>query len=221
MNFGVPRVIQSDNGKEFSNRMLREFLTRLNIQLVHGRPRNPRAQGQVERVNKTIKTWLSKQLHRAEQKRWIDHLSNVVYKYNTTVHRATNQSPFLLFHGQSGFNTPMNPHDNSVSEENESDDKYDAWNFSSSESQDNAIQDNLEVGIQSAIPLSLESDIRNHFSNYRERMIINSNPNTPNRTLNIGDIVIIKTDFDNNSQNRRKAFDSFFENELYEVVEVI
>lgn len=52
-------------------------------------------------------------------------------------------------------------------------------------------------------------------------MIINSNPKTPNRTLNIGDMVIIKTDFDNNSQNRRKAFDSFFEDDLYEAVEVI
>ena len=87
MNFGVPRTIQADNGKEFSNNLLRESHAQLNIRVVHG---NPRAQGQVERVNQTIK-------------KWIDHLRPVVFKYNVTKHRATNQSPFFLFHGHPGF----------------------------------------------------------------------------------------------------------------------
>lgn len=51
MNFGMPKAIQSDNVKEFSNQLLRDFHTNLNIRIIHGRPRNLRAQGQVERVN--------------------------------------------------------------------------------------------------------------------------------------------------------------------------
>ncbi|KAI5148741.1 hypothetical protein ENBRE01_0515, partial [Enteropsectra breve] len=54
-NFGPPLEIQSDNGCEFKNQLLRNFLLSLNIRIIHGRPRNPKAQGQVERVNQTIK----------------------------------------------------------------------------------------------------------------------------------------------------------------------
>ena len=61
-NFGDPLEIQSDNGKEFKNCLLREFLLGRNIKIIHGRPRNPKAQGQVERVNQTIKRRFSKSL---------------------------------------------------------------------------------------------------------------------------------------------------------------
>lgn len=43
MNFGVPVTIQADDGKEFSNAMLREFHATLNVRIVHGRPRNLKA----------------------------------------------------------------------------------------------------------------------------------------------------------------------------------
>lgn len=55
MNFCVPRSIQADNGKEFRNSLLNDYHRNLNVTVVHGRPRNSRAQGQVERVNQTIK----------------------------------------------------------------------------------------------------------------------------------------------------------------------
>ncbi|TBU11744.1 hypothetical protein CWI38_1057p0010, partial [Hamiltosporidium tvaerminnensis] len=62
-NFGVPVAIQSYNGREFKNTLLEAFLTDLNIKIIHGRPHNSKAQGQVERVNQTIKRWLAKKLH--------------------------------------------------------------------------------------------------------------------------------------------------------------
>jgi hypothetical protein len=42
-------------------------------------------------------------------------------------------------------------------------------------------------------------------------MIANSNPNTVEKRLNIGDHILLKIDFDNDTNRRRNAFDAFFE----------
>ena len=106
MNFGVPKEIQSDNGKEFKNNLLESFLNEKFIKIVHGRPRHPQSQGQIERANQTIKRFLGKELHERQSHRWIDIIDDINHTYNITIHRATKQSPFLLFHGQNGFNIP-------------------------------------------------------------------------------------------------------------------
>ena len=209
-NFWVPETIQADNGKEFSNQLLREFHAQLNVTVVHGRPRNPRAQGQVERVNQTIKRSLSKTLCNSTEKRWIDYLDLVVFKYNTLIHRATNQSPFRLFHGHSGFNTPR-PAEEGVLDDTlpDNDNGYTQWDF----------EDVPDSVLQS------EDDLRNsvmtHFAGYRQAMILHSNPNTRGRRLEIGDTVLLKIDFDNNPSNRRNALDGFFEDATYTVVELL
>ncbi len=59
-----------------------------------------------------------------------------------------------------------------------------------------------------------------NFSHYKQSMIVNSNPNTPNKRLEVGNIVLLKTDFDNNSANRRNPFNGFFENEIFEIISV-
>ena len=79
----------------------------MNIQIIHGRPRNPKAQGMVERVNQTVKRWLGKVLHANNTLKWIDYLETVVYKYNIFIHQATRKSPFYLFFNTLGFNIPV------------------------------------------------------------------------------------------------------------------
>lgn len=211
MTFGVPVTIQADNGKEFSNQLLRDFHARLNIRVIHGRPRTPRAQGQVERVNQTIKRWLSKSLYHTTEKRWIDYLQPVVFIYNITRHRATNQSPFMLFHGHPGFN-----------------------NFQPILEEFELMDDNVDQGldehtqwffndVQEFTPeeQSIHDTVMDHFTHYRQAMIANSNPNTRNRRIAIDDIVLVKADFDNNTSNRRNAFDGFFENDRYVVIALL
>lgn len=51
---GPPRVLQSDNGKEFVAEVIKNICSILNIHIRHGRPRHPQSQGQVERLNQTI-----------------------------------------------------------------------------------------------------------------------------------------------------------------------
>ncbi len=72
--------------------------------MIFGRPRHPQSQGQVERLNQTIKRFLSKCLAFSDKKRWIDSLDEVVYSYNKSFHRAINTSPFNVFLGTKGYN---------------------------------------------------------------------------------------------------------------------
>ncbi|KAF9760948.1 Transposon Tf2-8 polyprotein, partial [Nosema granulosis] len=97
-SFGFPGNIQCDNGKEFSNSLIKEFCENYKINLIHGRPRHPQSQGQVERFNQTLTRYLSTHLFESENEekdviKWINLLSRVTYQYNTAVHSATGKSP--------------------------------------------------------------------------------------------------------------------------------
>jgi hypothetical protein len=207
MNFGVPNSIQADNGKEFRNRLLVDYHRDLNVSVVHGRPRNPRAQGQIERVNQTLKRMLSKALDSVVEKRWIDLLEDIVHQYNTTIHRATNKSPFFLFHGQEGFNGNRHDLEITENEEGSSDTQYDYWVFE----EEGDVQRNQTI----------ENEVRTHFNRYRESVIANCNPNTVERRLEVGNRVLLKLDFDNNTTGRRNALDAFFSESSYIIIEIL
>ena len=57
---GAPIIIQSDNGLEFINSSVGEYLKSKNIVHRRGRPKHPQNQGQVERFNQTICRAISK-----------------------------------------------------------------------------------------------------------------------------------------------------------------
>ena len=50
-----PIQIQTDNGREFYNKLFNNLMDSLNIKITHGRPLKPSSQGAVERVNATLK----------------------------------------------------------------------------------------------------------------------------------------------------------------------
>ena len=53
--FGNPHILQSDNGREFSNKIVKK-VTELwpACKLVHGKPRHSQSQGSVERANRDV-----------------------------------------------------------------------------------------------------------------------------------------------------------------------
>ena len=53
--YGSPKSVSADNGKEFKNKLISDYLSENNIHYVHGLPYNPHSQGVCERVHKTIK----------------------------------------------------------------------------------------------------------------------------------------------------------------------
>ena len=107
---GFPSIVQSDNGKEFKNAVLQDWLKANNVISKFGRPRHPQSQGQVERANQTLVRRMSKCLD-GNSIRWIDVLGKnsifylfvdeVNFQYNCDVHRATKKRPLEVFRKRS------------------------------------------------------------------------------------------------------------------------
>ena len=56
--FGIPKVVVTDHGSHFQNSMMTELPTMLGFKQEHSSSYYPQANGQVEAVNKTLKTIL-------------------------------------------------------------------------------------------------------------------------------------------------------------------
>jgi len=61
--FGAPVILQSDNGREFVNKIIKYLKTMWStLKIVHGKPHHSQSQGSVERANQVIqnilKTWM-------------------------------------------------------------------------------------------------------------------------------------------------------------------
>ncbi|KAL5503594.1 hypothetical protein EMCRGX_G010567 [Ephydatia muelleri] len=102
--FGVPRILHSDNGREFVNMVIVDLLKcwNSNIQLVSGRPRHPQSQGLVERAHQTLHKKMAAEISASGMKTppWSDWLPRIVYAMNIQVHDTTGASPYELVFGQ-------------------------------------------------------------------------------------------------------------------------
>ncbi|KRZ58194.1 KRAB-A domain-containing protein 2 [Trichinella nativa] len=71
LTFGAPSILQSDNGREFSNAIIAELKTYWpELKLVTGRPRHPQSQGAVERLNGVVQDKLAIWMRENGCKRW-------------------------------------------------------------------------------------------------------------------------------------------------------
>lgn len=90
-----PSVIQCDNGSEMQN-FMKQSLSEHGIKLFHSQAFNPRSNGAVERLNKTVKQTLFALMARVDNKRWIDFLPPLVENLNDTKHGTTGFKPIDL-----------------------------------------------------------------------------------------------------------------------------
>jgi transposase InsO family protein len=74
---GVPEIIQSDNGKEFNNFLMKNLSAKWGFKIIRGRARYPQSQGQIERCNQTICRMLAKNMMGKNSKNWINLLREV------------------------------------------------------------------------------------------------------------------------------------------------
>ena len=51
---GYPELIQFDNGKEFTYKILNAYLERIDVKHLYGSPYNPQSQREIEAFNKTV-----------------------------------------------------------------------------------------------------------------------------------------------------------------------
>ena len=60
MTFGAPRILHSDNGKEFAAQIIKDLIALYpKIVIINGRPRHPQSQGLVEKGNDILEMKLS------------------------------------------------------------------------------------------------------------------------------------------------------------------
>ncbi|XP_065622693.1 uncharacterized protein LOC136064648 [Quercus suber] len=96
--FGIPRVLISDNGKQFDNKAFRYFCSELGIRNHYSSPAHPQANGQVEVTNRSLLKIIKTRLEGAKGI-WPDELASVLWAYRTTARTPTGETPFRLTYG--------------------------------------------------------------------------------------------------------------------------
>ncbi|XP_032457928.1 uncharacterized protein LOC116738679 [Nasonia vitripennis] len=98
LRFGVPEAFLSDNGTEFRNKVLAQFLKELRIQHRTIPPYHAQA-NPVERVNRTFKTMITTFIE-GEHRSWDKHIPQLMFAYNTAIQETTGVSPAFLNFGR-------------------------------------------------------------------------------------------------------------------------
>jgi predicted aspartyl protease len=96
--FGVPAIIYSDRGAQFTSRLVQILCDRLHVKKVQTCPYRPSSNGQCERSNRSLIDALSKVIERENE--WDRMLPIVAMYYRASCHRATGVSPALLALGR-------------------------------------------------------------------------------------------------------------------------
>ncbi len=96
--YTTPRVLLSNNGTEFKNKVLREICTLLNIQQTFITSHHPASNGLVEHTNRKILEIL-RHLAGHLQETWEDWLSHVAVSINVSVNSSTSKTPHYILYG--------------------------------------------------------------------------------------------------------------------------
>lgn len=95
---GLPEAIVSDRDKVFTSHVWQELFKLLGTDLKMSSAYHPQTDGQTERVNQCLETYLRCFLH-ACSTRWSHWLSLAEYWYNTSFHSSLGKSPFMVLYG--------------------------------------------------------------------------------------------------------------------------
>ena len=93
--FGIPRVLVSNNGKQFDNNAFRDFCSQLGIRNHYSSPAHPQANGKVEVTNQSLLKIIKTRLEGAKGI-WPKELPSVLCAYRTTARTPTGKTPFRL-----------------------------------------------------------------------------------------------------------------------------
>ena len=93
--FGIPRVLVSDNGKQFDNDLFRDFCSQLGIRNHYSSPAHPQANGQVEVTNRSLLKIIKTHFEGAKGI-WPEELPSVLWAYKMTTRTPTGKTPFRL-----------------------------------------------------------------------------------------------------------------------------
>lgn len=95
---GLPQSIISDRDKIFLSLLWQELFRLADVQLRMSSAYHPQSDGQTERVNQCLETFLRCFVHACPHQ-WSQWLSVAQFWYNSSPHSATGRSPFELLYG--------------------------------------------------------------------------------------------------------------------------
>ena len=98
--FGMPKILQSDNGPEFVNEVIRALVKLAGIEHRFIAPYNPRCDGKVERSIQTVMSTIKKLAH-GNETNWSLYVPFAQLSFNNKVASLTGSTPFSLMFGRS------------------------------------------------------------------------------------------------------------------------
>ena len=93
--FGIPRVLISDNRRQFDNELFWDFCSQLGIKNHYSSPAHPQANGQVEVTNRSLLKIIKTRLEGAKGI-WPEELPSILWAYRTTARTPTGETSFRL-----------------------------------------------------------------------------------------------------------------------------
>jgi len=96
--FGLPQIIITDNGRQFTDRTLAEFYAKLHIKHIASSVEHPQTNGWAEAANKAILNELKKRLGPTKGN-WTEELLEVLWAYRCTPQTTTQETPYSLTYG--------------------------------------------------------------------------------------------------------------------------
>lgn len=97
--FGLPTRLISDRGTSFTSAKFKKCMLELGIRHIQNAVASPRANGQVERYNRTILDSLAAQNHGQDERLWDNRLLQVQWGLNNTINKGTGKSPSEVLFG--------------------------------------------------------------------------------------------------------------------------
>ncbi|GAU48061.1 hypothetical protein TSUD_404890 [Trifolium subterraneum] len=96
--FGIPQVVVTDNGTQFTNKKFQEFLAAIGTTQHFTSVEHPQTNGQDEAANRVLLRGLRRRMSTSKGN-WTEELHNVLWSYRTTPHSTTGETPFRLTYG--------------------------------------------------------------------------------------------------------------------------
>lgn len=94
---GIPDRIVSDRGTCFTGKAFQNFCLQRGIRHILNSTKHPQANGQVERVNRTIIPLLS--IMAKDQEHWDVRIPELERHLNSAINKTSSKSPFEVLHG--------------------------------------------------------------------------------------------------------------------------
>ncbi|KAG1924959.1 interleukin-1 receptor accessory protein-like 1-A, partial [Pimephales promelas] len=97
--YGFPKRVHSDQGANFTSKLIKELLDMAEIKKSHTTPYHPMGNGITERFNRTLGSMI-RALPPKSKAKWPQSLRVLTFCYNCTVHETTGFAPFYLMFGR-------------------------------------------------------------------------------------------------------------------------